>query len=68
MVHPLSEAFRVWSRVAVLSFGGPTGQIAVMHCIIVDEKKWVGESRLACAELLHAAANRLVPARPRAMT
>jgi chromate transporter len=40
-----SEAFRVWLRVAALSFGGPAGQIAVMHRIIVDEKKWVGESR-----------------------
>ena len=53
----LAEAFRVWLRVAALSFGGPAGQIAVMHRIIVDEKKWVGESALsACAELLHAAA------------
>ena len=41
----LREAFLVWSRVAALSFGGPAGQIAVMHRIIVDEKKWVGESR-----------------------
>src|SRR5438132_1131630 len=41
----LSEAFRVWLRVAGLSFGGPAGQIAVMHRIIVDEKKWIGESR-----------------------
>jgi chromate transporter len=41
----LSEAFWVWLRVAALSFGGPAGQIAVMHRIIVDEKKWVGESR-----------------------
>jgi len=40
-----SEALRVWLRVAALSFGGPAGQIAVMHRIIVDEKKWVGESR-----------------------
>ncbi|CAD7025844.1 chromate transporter [Pseudorhizobium halotolerans] len=39
------EAFKVWLRVAALSFGGPAGQIAVMHRIIVDEKKWVGESR-----------------------
>jgi chromate transporter len=39
------EAFRVWTRVAALSFGGPAGRIAVMHRIIVDEKKWVGESR-----------------------
>src|SRR5215210_5368736 len=41
----LGEAFRVWTRVAALSFGGPAGQIAVMHRIIVDEKKWIGESR-----------------------
>src|SRR5207249_3281055 len=41
----LTEAFRVWLRVAALSFGGPAGQISVMHRIIVDEKKWVGESR-----------------------
>src|SRR5947199_803000 len=39
------EALRVWLRVAALSFGGPAGQIAVMHRIIVDEKRWVGESR-----------------------
>jgi chromate transporter len=42
---PLSEAFRVWLRVAALSFGGPAGQIGVMHRIIVDEKKWIGEQR-----------------------
>src|SRR5205807_5872606 len=41
----LSEACRVWLRVAALRFGGPAGQIALMHRIIVDEKKWVGESR-----------------------
>src|SRR5689334_6707503 len=39
------EAFRVWLRVAVLSFGGPAGQIAVMHRILVDEKRWVSEER-----------------------
>ena len=39
------EALRVWLRVAALSFGGPAGQIAVMHRIIVDEKHWVGERR-----------------------
>ncbi|HEU0147408.1 MAG TPA: chromate efflux transporter [Bradyrhizobium sp.] len=38
-------AFRVWLRVALLSFGGPAGQIAVMHRILVDEKRWVSESR-----------------------
>ena len=41
----LSEATRVWARVALLSFGGPAGQIAVMHRILVDEKKWVSEAR-----------------------
>jgi chromate transporter len=39
------EALRVWLRVAALSFGGPAGQIAVMHRIVVDEKKWIGEAR-----------------------
>jgi len=41
----MDEAFRVWMRVAALSFGGPAGQIAVMHRILVEEKKWVSESR-----------------------
>ncbi|MBR0814584.1 chromate efflux transporter [Bradyrhizobium diazoefficiens] len=39
------EAFRVWLRVACLSFGGPAGQIAVMHRILVEEKKWISEGR-----------------------
>jgi chromate transporter len=39
------EALRVWLRVAALSFGGPAGQIAVMHRIIVEEKRWVSEQR-----------------------
>ena len=38
-------AFRVWARVAMLSFGGPAGQIAVMHRIIVEEQRWIGEQR-----------------------
>ena len=41
----LGEAARVWARIALLSFGGPAGQIAVMHRILVDEKKWIGEER-----------------------
>ena len=36
---------RVWARVAALSFGGPAGQIAVMHRILVEEKRWIGEAR-----------------------
>src|SRR6266516_1148078 len=39
------EAFRVWLRNALLSFGGPAGQIAVMHRILVEEKRWISERR-----------------------
>src|SRR3954451_1670608 len=42
---PFAEAVRVWARVAALSFGGPAGQIAVMHRILVEEKRWIGENR-----------------------
>src|SRR5437899_340758 len=45
----LREAFHVWLRVALLSFGGPAGQIAVMHRILVDEKRWISESRFLYA-------------------
>ncbi len=41
----IQEAFWVWLRVAALSFGGPAGQIAVMHKILVEEKRWVSENR-----------------------
>lgn len=40
-----TEAMKVWARVAALSFGGPAGQIAVMHRIVVEEKRWIGERR-----------------------
>ncbi len=39
------EAFLVWLKIGFLSFGGPAGQIALMHRILVDEKKWIGEAR-----------------------
>ena len=39
------EAFRLWVKVALNSFGGPTGQIAVMHRYLVEEKRWISESR-----------------------
>jgi chromate transporter len=42
---PFREAVRTWARIAALSFGGPAGQIAVMHRILVDEKRWIGEAR-----------------------
>jgi chromate transporter len=43
------EALKVWFKIGCLSFGGPAGQIALMHRIVVDEKKWVPE-----AQYLHA--------------
>lgn len=41
----LRAAVPTWARIAALSFGGPAGQIAVMHRILVDEKRWIGEQR-----------------------
>ena len=41
----LRDALEVWLRVASLSFGGPAGQIAVMHRILVEEKRWISEQR-----------------------
>ncbi len=40
-----AEALKVWFKIGCLSFGGPAGQIALMHRILVDEKKWVEEPR-----------------------
>ncbi|MDJ0942417.1 MAG: chromate efflux transporter [Kiloniellales bacterium] len=42
---PFQEAFRVWLRIGLISFGGPAGQIALMHKILVEEKKWIDEAR-----------------------
>jgi chromate transporter len=42
---PFADAVMVWLRVAALSFGGPAGQIAVMHRILVEERRWIGERR-----------------------
>ena len=39
------EAFRTWLKIGCLGFGGPAGQIAMMHRILVDEKKWIDEPR-----------------------
>ena len=41
----LSQAFRVWLRIGLLSFGGPAGQIAMMHRVLVEELRWIGETR-----------------------
>jgi chromate transporter len=42
---PFGSAVRVWARVGLHSFGGPAGQIAVMHRILVEELKWIDERR-----------------------
>lgn len=42
---PFTEAFRVWLKIGLLSFGGPAGQIALMHRILVEEKRWIDEER-----------------------
>src|ERR671910_368447 len=39
------EAFHVWVQVALQSFGGPAGQIAVMHRLLVEKHQWVTEAR-----------------------
>ncbi|KAA5802360.1 chromate efflux transporter [Alkalicaulis satelles] len=41
----LAEAVRVWARIGLMSFGGPAGQIALMHRILVEEKRWISEQR-----------------------
>ena len=44
--HPtFREALAVWTRIGLLSFGGPAGQIALMHAVLVEEKRWVSEQR-----------------------
>src|ERR671939_1000550 len=44
--HPtFGEAFRFWLKLGFISFGGPTGQIAIMHAELVEKKKWISEAR-----------------------
>lgn len=50
---PFREAVRVWLRIAMLSFGGPAGQIAVMHRILVEEKNGLA-SAVFCTRLTTA--------------
>jgi chromate transporter len=40
-----AEALRVWAKIGLLSFGGPAGQIALMHRVLVEERKWIDEGR-----------------------
>ena len=44
--HPsFAEAFRFWLKLGFISFGGPAGQIAIMHTELVEKKKWISEAR-----------------------
>ena len=40
-----AEAFRFWLKLGFISFGGPAGQIAIMHKELVDKRRWLGEER-----------------------
>src|SRR5438270_4200860 len=39
------EAFRFWVKLGFISFGGPTGQIAIMQTELVERKRWISQSR-----------------------
>lgn len=39
------EASRVWAKIGLINFGGPAGQIALMHRVLVEEKRWIDEPR-----------------------
>jgi len=41
----LAEAFRFWLKLGFISFGGPTGQIAIMHQELVERRRWISEKR-----------------------
>jgi hypothetical protein len=45
LVPSFGKAARVWARIGLLSFGGPAGQIALMHRELVEERRWIGEQR-----------------------
>ena len=40
-----TKALALWGRIGILSFGGPAGQIALMHRLLVDERRWITEER-----------------------
>ena len=44
-VVPFAEAFRFWVKLGFISFGGPAGQIAIMHRELVERRRWIGEER-----------------------
>ncbi len=61
-IPSLYGALPAWGRIAALSFGGPAGQIAVMHRILVDEKRWIDDARF-----MHALSFCMVLPGPEAM-
>ena len=42
---PLRDAIRYWAKLGFINFGGPAGQIAIMHDELVDKKRWISNSR-----------------------
>ena len=40
-----ADAFKVWLQIGLTSFGGPAGQIALMHRLLVEERRWISEER-----------------------
>jgi chromate transporter len=44
-IPSFGAAFRAWLRIGFLSFGGPAGQIALLHREVVDERRWVSDTR-----------------------
>ena len=48
-VVPFREAVSVWFRIGILSFGGPAAQIALMHNVVVQEKRWLSEKNYLSA-------------------
>ena len=42
---PFRDAFRYWLRLGFINFGGPAGQIAIMHDELVDKKRWISNDR-----------------------
>ncbi len=44
-IIPFAEAFRFWLKLGFISFGGPTGQIAIMQTELVEKKRWISQSR-----------------------
>lgn len=44
-VPPFADTLGVWARIGILSFGGPAGQIALMHRMLVDERGWLSEAQ-----------------------